>query len=52
MACTRDMLRKICKGCARVKENKYNSRFVDTYHQDQFYFKYAVLRESKAAGEN
>jgi hypothetical protein len=24
----------------------------DTYHQDQFNFKYAVLRESKAAGEN
>ena len=46
------MLRKIYKGYARVKENKYNSRFVDIYHQDQLNFKYAVLRDSKAAGEN
>jgi hypothetical protein len=52
MACTRDMFRKIYNGYARVEENKYNSRFVDTYHQDQFNFKYAVQYESKAAVEN
>ena len=48
----RDMLRKIYKEYARVKENKYNSRFVDIYHQDQLNFKYAVQYESKAEGEN
>jgi len=42
----------IYKGYARVKENKYNSRFVDTYHQYQFNFKYAFQYESIAAGEN